>query len=299
MKARTEGKIAGRVSTLSDTKQGKLYLVGMGPGSFDDMTCRAVEAIRGSEVLCGYTGYIDIIRSLFPKTADQRLIATPMRGEMERCRMALEEAKRGLTVAMVCSGDAGIYGMAGPILELQESFPEVEVEVIPGLTAAVSGAALLGAVLMNDFCVVSLSDLMTPWEKIEQRLRAAAMGDFTTVIYNPMSRKRTDHLRRCCDLFLEFRPADTPCGWVRNIGREGQEKKILTLAELREEKVDMFTTVYIGSSSIKRRGDYLITPRGYCGNGSHTDGNNGDESHGDGNLNGGYPGGVNPGRESS
>lgn len=242
---------------------GQLYLVGMGPGSFEDMTYRAADVIRSCEVLCGYTGYIDMVRSLFPEVSDRKIIATPMRGEIERCKLALEEAKSGKRVAMVCSGDAGIYGMAGPVLEMADNYPGVEVEVIPGLTAAVSGAAILGAVLMNDFCVISLSDLMTPWEKIEQRIRSAAAGDFTTVIYNPMSKKRTDHLRRCCEIFLQFRPKDTPCGWVRNIGREGQEKKILTLEKLKDEKVDMFTTVYIGSSSVKQRGDCLIAPRGY------------------------------------
>lgn len=246
-----------------ERKEGRLYLVGMGPGNYRDMTNRAAEAIRRCEVLCGYTGYIDIIRTVMPEISQKEIISTPMRGEMERCRRALEAAKSGRLVAMICSGDAGIYGMAGPVLELLEEYPGAEVEVIPGLTAAVSGAALLGAVLMNDFCVVSLSDLMTPWDTIEQRLRGAAAGDFTTVIYNPMSKKRTQHLKRCCEIFLEYRPADTPCGWVRNIGREGEEKKLLTLAALKDEKVDMFTTVYIGSSTMKQSGDYLIAPRGY------------------------------------
>ncbi len=246
-----------------DMKNGKLFLVGIGPGSIQDMTKRAEEAILGCDILCGYTVYIDIIRSMFPEVEGKMIIASPMRKEIERCRAALEAAKTGSSVALVCSGDAGIYGMAGPVLELLDSFPGVEVEVIPGLTAAVSGAAVLGAVLMNDFCVISLSDLMTPWEVIEQRIRGAAMGDFTTVLYNPMSKKRTEHLRRCCDIFLEYRSGDTPCGWVRNIGRQGEEKKLLTLEQLRDEKVDMFTTVYIGSSSMKQAGEYLIAPRGY------------------------------------
>ncbi len=246
-----------------DLRKGTVYLTGIGPGNVGDMTIRAKETILHSDVLCGYTGYIDIIRTILPETVGKDIIATPMRGEIERCKAALEAAAEGKTVALVCSGDAGIYGMAGPVLEMQESFPGVEVEVVPGLTAAVSGAAVLGAALMNDFCVISLSDLMTPWEMIERRIRGAAMGNFATAIYNPMSKKRTEHLRRCCDIFLEYRPEDTPCGWVRNIGREGEEKKLLTLRMLRDEKVDMFTTVFIGNSEMKQLGDHLIAPRGY------------------------------------
>ncbi len=235
----------------------------MGPGDAGNMTHRAAEAIRDSEVLCGYTVYIDLVKTIMPETADKRILTTPMHQEIERCRMALEEASEGRTVAMICSGDAGIYGMAGPVLELQETYPEVETEIIPGITAAVSGAAILGAPLMNDFCVVSLSDLMTGWDVIGRRLRGAAAGDFTTVIYNPMSKRRKDNLRRCCEIFLEYRSKDTPCGWVRNIGRDGKEKKLLTLEQLRDETVDMFTTVYIGNSSVKRSGSFLISPRGY------------------------------------
>lgn len=245
-------------------KAGKLYLVGAGPGGIGDMTYRAVQAIRECEVLCGYTVYIDLIREQMPETKDKRILTTPMHHEMERCLAALEEASRGQTVVMVCSGDAGIYGMAGPVLELEESFPDVESEIIPGITAAVSGAAVLGAPLMNDFCVISLSDLLTPWDVIERRLRSAAQGDFATVIYNPMSRKRTKHLRRACGIFLEYRPGDTPCGFVRNIGRNSQESRLLTLEELRGEKVDMFTTVFIGNSSTKHSASKMIASRGYC-----------------------------------
>ena len=164
---------------------------------------------------------------------------------------------------MICSGDAGIYGMAGPVLEMEGGYPDVEIELIPGITAAVSGAAILGAPLMNDFCVISLSDLLTPWEVIEKRLRGAAQGDFTAVIYNPMSGRRTWQLGRACEIFLAYRPGSSVCGWVRNIGRTGQESRILTLEELAKEKVDMFTTVYIGSSSMRFARSGLIAPRGY------------------------------------
>lgn len=244
-------------------KEGILYLVGAGPGGIRDMTMRALDAIRSSSVLCGYTVYLDLIRSQLPESAGKRFLTTGMRQEKERCRMALEEAAGGECVAMICSGDAGIYGMAGPVLEMEKAYPCVGIEVIPGVTAAVSGAAILGAPLMNDFCVISLSDLLTPWETIEKRLRAAAQGDFVTVLYNPMSHRRTWQLPRACDIFLENTSSDTPCGWVRNIGRKDQEARHMTLRQLGQEKVDMFTTVFIGNSGMRQSGSYLIAPRGY------------------------------------
>ena len=166
-------------------------------------------------------------------------------------------------VSMICSGDAGIYGMAGLIYEMSADYPDVEVEVIPGITAAVSGAAVLGAPLMNDFCVISLSDLMTPWEIIEKRLEGAGLGDFVVALYNPMSHKRRDHLKKACDILLKYRDGDTVCGWVQNIGREGCNSKILTLQELRTEEVDMFTTVFVGNSRTQLRSGRMVTPRGY------------------------------------
>ena len=153
--------------------------------------------------------------------------------------------------------------MAGPLLQLGESFPDVEVEIVPGVTAALSGAALLGAPLDHDFCVISLSDLLTPWEIIEKRLECAAQGDFALCIYNPSSKKRADYLQKACDILLRYKSPDTLCGWVRNIGREGEEKKLLTLAQLREDQVDMFTTVFIGSSTTQNVGGRMVTPRGY------------------------------------
>ena len=238
----------------------KLYIVGIGPGSENMITPEAQSALQAAEVICGYTVYVDLVRERYP---DKEFLTTPMRKEIERCRMALETADQGKTVAMICSGDAGVYGMAGPILEMQEDFPAVETEVIPGLTAAVSGAAILGAPLMNDFCVIYLSDLMTPKEMIEKRLRAAAEGDFAICLYNPMSRKRPDHLAWACDILLEKMSPLTVCGWVRNIGRDGMEKRILTLGELKDEKVDMFTTVFIGNSQTMNVSGKMVTQRGY------------------------------------
>ena len=187
-----------------------------------------------------------------------------MTRELDRCAMALELAGEGRTTALVCSGDAGVYGMASPLLELAAAYPAVEVEVIPGVTAALAGAAVLGAPLGHDFCTVSLSDLLTPWQVIEKRLRAAVAGDFVLGLYNPASDRRRDTLRRACGVLLEAgRAPGTPCGWVRNIGRGGQTSRLLTLAALQEEEVDMFTTVFVGASSTRAEGGRLITPRGY------------------------------------
>ncbi len=238
----------------------KLYVVGLGPGGAEYMTEEARAALARADVLVGYTVYLDLVRDMFP---DKEIFTTPMRQEIERCRRALEIASGGKTVAMLSSGDAGVYGMAGLILEMSGEFPEVEIEVVAGVTAALSGAAVLGAPLMHDFCVISLSDLLTPWETIERRLRCAAEGDFAVCIYNPCSKKRRDHLRRACDILLAVKSPDTVSGWVRNIGREGQEMKILTLGELRDEELDMFTTVFVGSSKTRSIGGRMVTPRGY------------------------------------
>ena len=189
---------------------------------------------------------------------------TPMRREEERCARALREAAEGKKVVLICSGDAGVYGLAGLAIEMAAEFPEVEIRVVPGVTAALSGAARLGAPLIHDFAVISLSDLMTPWETIEKRLRMAAEGDLVIVLYNPSSRKRADYLQRACDILLETLPSEQVCGTVRNIGREGEETRICTLEELRGIQADMFTTVFVGKRSTKRIGDRMVTPRGYA-----------------------------------
>ena len=237
-----------------------LYVVGLGTGGSRWMTWEARAALEQAEVLCGYTVYLDLIRGEFP---DKEYFSTPMTQEIERCRAALERARSGRTTALVCSGDAGVYGMAGPVLELAPQFPEVEIQVVPGVTAALAGAAVLGAPLMHDFAVLSLSDLLTPWEVIRRRLELAAQGDFVLCLYNPSSRRRRDHLRMACDIVLAHRGPETVCGWVRNAGRAQEEHQVLTLGELREAQVDMFTTVFIGSAATRRIGDRMVTPRGY------------------------------------
>ena len=198
----------------------QLTVVGLGPGGPQGLTAQAQEALGEADLICGYTGYIDLIREYYP---DKELLSTPMTQEIARCRAALEAAGQGRRVAMVCSGDPGVYGMASPILELAEEFPQVEVEILPGVTAATSGAALLGAPLTHDFAVISLSDRLTPWELILKRLRLAAQGDFVLCLYNPVSKSRPDHLKIACDALLEVLPGDRLCGWARNIGRAGEE----------------------------------------------------------------------------
>ncbi|MBP1736190.1 MAG: hypothetical protein H6Q60_71 [Oscillospiraceae bacterium] len=238
----------------------KLYVVGIGPGGEPYMTGAARLALEECELLCGYGVYIDLVAPLFP---GKPVLTTPMTREIERCRMALEAAAAGKTTAMVCSGDAGVYGMAGLILELSGDFPAVDIEVVSGVTAALSGAAVLGAPLSHDFAVISLSDLLTPWDLIERRLALAAQGDFCVALYNPASKKRADYLRRACEILLQSKTPDTVCGWVRNIGREGQTHQVTTLGALMDMTLDMFCTVFIGNSSTKLLGGKMVTPRGY------------------------------------
>ncbi|MDY2722436.1 MAG: precorrin-3B C(17)-methyltransferase [Coriobacteriales bacterium] len=254
---RFDGGAAGAAQMADDRV---LLVVGIGPGGGSDLTRRAYEALESCDVIVGYTVYTDLLEKEFP---DKEMLTTPMRREVERCKIALERAQAGERVAMVCSGDPGVYGMAGLCYELAGEYPSVDIEVIPGISAAFGGAAVLGAPLMHDFAVISLSDLMTPWEKIAKRLELAAEADFVICLYNPSSKKRADYLQRACDILLRHKPASTICGTVRNIGREGEESHVLTLGELRNTNVDMFTTVYIGNEQTMQLGGSMVTPRGY------------------------------------
>ncbi|MDL2318034.1 precorrin-3B C(17)-methyltransferase [Eubacteriales bacterium OttesenSCG-928-A19] len=236
-----------------------ITVVGIGPGHLEGMTGEAVSALGACDTVVGYTAYVDLVRPHFP---DKRYLQTGMRGEEARCALAVAEAAAGHAVCVVCSGDAGVYGLAGLVMVLAQE-AGVPVRVVPGVTAALSGAALLGAPLVHDFACVSLSDLLTPWETIAARLDAAARADFVLCLYNPMSHKRRDHLPRACDIILRHRAAGTLCGLAWNIGREGEGTRILTLGELRDTQVDMFTTVFIGNRETRRVGDSLVTPRGY------------------------------------
>ena len=238
-------------------------VVGLGPGNAQFLTAQAQAALQNADVLCGYTVYIDLVRPHYP---EKEVYTTGMTREIDRCRWALEAAQSGKAVALVCSGDAGVYGMASPLLELAGAYPDVEVEIVPGLTAALSGAAVLGAPLAHDFCVISLSDRLTPWEVIEKRLACAAAGDFCVALYNPSSKGRADYLAKAVRILRANGKADeTLCGVVRSIGREGQSSCLLTLAELEQTVVDMFTTVFVGNAATQNLCGKMVTPRGYRG----------------------------------
>lgn len=238
----------------------KIYIVGMGPGSEDALTPQAKNALNMSDCIVGYNVYLDLLPDELKK---KELISTPMKQEVRRCEIVYEEALKGKIVSIICSGDAGVYGMASLMYELKERYSNTSLEVIPGITAALSGAAVLGAPVNHDFCIISLSDLLTPWEKIEKRLRTAADGDFAIVLYNPSSHKRKDYLKRACEILLETMENNRPCGYVKNIGRDGQESGVMTLSELRDFEVDMFTTVFIGNSESRIIDGALVTGRGY------------------------------------
>ena len=238
----------------------KLYIAGFGPGNPENMTDSCKTALREADTVVGYSGYIKYIRPYYP---DKTYYETGMARETERARAALEFAEKGKTVCVVSGGDAGIYGMASLVFELAEKKPKIEIEVIAGITAAISGAALLGAPLADDFAVISLSDLLTRWQVIEKRLRAAANGDFAICLYNPGSKKRTGHLSAACDILLEIIPAERICGIARNIGRGGQSISVTTLGRLRGIKADMTETIFIGNSRTRDIGGRMVTPRGY------------------------------------
>ena len=238
----------------------KLYVIGIGPGEYEQMTLKAIHAMEKSEVIIGYTVYVDLVKEHFP---GKEFLTTPMKKEVDRCVMAFEEAKKGKVVSMICSGDAGVYGMSGLMYEVGVNYPEVELEIIPGVTAATGGAAVLGAPLIHDFCLISLSDLLTPWEKIEARLLAAAQADFVVCLYNPSSKKRSDYLQKACDLMMQYKSPETVCGIVSYIGRDGEHNEVMDLKTLRDTKVDMFTTVWVGNSQTKEINGKMVTPRGY------------------------------------
>lgn len=238
----------------------KIYIVGIGPGSAEDMSFRARRAIEKSDVIVGYGLYVRLIEDI---TKGKEIFSTSMTHERERCEKAVEFAMSGKTVAMISGGDAGVYGMAGLMYEVCEAHPEIEIETVPGITAACSGAAVAGTPLGHDFAVISLSDMLTPWELIEKRLRLAAEADMVICIYNPASHRRADYLKRACAIVMEYKSSATPCAYVRNIGRDGESCTVCDLEELSAAPADMFTTVYIGSSTTRIINGKLVTPRGY------------------------------------
>jgi len=241
--------------------KGRLIVIGFGPGDKGNMTFRAADAVQNADVIYGYEVYTDLLKELFPK---KEFVSSKMLKEVERCTLAIQEAEKGRTVAVVSSGDSGIYGMAGIVYQIaEERRSDITIDVVPGITAASAAASLLGAPLMHDLAIISLSDLLTPLDLIMKRVECAGEGDMIVCLYNPKSKKRTDYVERAADILLRFRKADTPAGIARNIGREEENITITTLGKLKQEKIDMFSTVIIGNSQTYVYEGKMITPRGY------------------------------------
>lgn len=239
---------------------GKIYITGIGPGDFENMTLKAFEVLSFCDTIIGYNVYTELVKQYFK---DKEFLSTGMTKEYERCVLCFEKAMEGKNVVLVCSGDAGIYGMAELMYHTGKAYPDIQLEVVPGVTAASSGAALLGAPLIQDFAVISLSDLLTPWEKIEKRILAAAYAGMIICFYNPSSKKRAGYLKKACQLVLKYASPETVCGITENIGRQGEAYKVCTLKELMETPVNMFTTVFIGNSQTEIINGKMVTPRGY------------------------------------
>ena len=235
---------------------GKLRVVGIGPGSIENMTLRAYRAIEDSDIIVGYNKYIDMIKEL---TVGKQVYSTGMMGEEARCKEALRLSK-DKNVALISTGDSGIYGMAGLILEMQE---EEEVEIIPGITASSSAGSVVGAPLMHDNCNISLSDLMTSYEDIKKRIKSAAESDFVISLYNPKSKGRPHYLKECINIIREFREDTTPISVIKHALREGQEVIMTTIGEFNDEIVDMMSIVIVGNSKSFYKSGRFITPRGY------------------------------------
>mgnify|MGYP000864390297 FL=1 len=233
-------------------------VVGLGPGDTDLLTPRALASIREADLIIGYKTYVDLIQDLI---SDKSVISSGMRKEIDRARLAVDEACAGKNVAVVSSGDPGVYGMAGIVLEVARN--KVPVEIIPGVTAATSAASVLGAPLMHDFAVISLSDLLTPWDTISQRLRAAAAGDFIMVLYNPRSKGRPENINQAREILLPLLNPQTPVGIVRCAQRGEQSSVITTLQDMLDSEIDMLTTVIIGNTQTRVEEGKMITPRGY------------------------------------
>ena len=253
---------------------GKIHLIGLGPGDRILLTPAALDAVQCSDAVVGYDGYLDQVRDM---TGGKQIVSMPLGMEMERAAKAVELANEGKAVAMISSGDIGVYGMAGPVFEHLAANgwdgKHPQVEIVPGVTAAQAAASVLGAPLMQDFCAISLSDLMTPWDTIRKRLDAAAYGDFVITLYNPRSRRRRKQIVEARSIILEHRSADTPVGIVRNACRPDQKATLTTLGELERhfERIDMFTTVVIGNSTSYIHKGRMITPRGYMNSSRQTE----------------------------
>lgn len=259
-----------QIFTIFVIDMGKIIIAGIGPGSKEDITPAVQEAVREADAIVGYKYYFQFIESYVKPECE--CIDTGMKKERERAEQAFQLAEQDRTVVVISSGDAGIYGMAPLIYEMKQAHQsDVEIETLPGISAFQKAASLLGAPIGHDMCIISLSDLMTPWEVIERRIKAAAVGDFVTAVYNPKSHGRYWQLYRLQELFLKYRAADTPLGYVRQAGREEQTVNVTTLGAFDPEEVDMFTLIIIGNSQSYIADGKFITPRGYYREEANTD----------------------------
>ncbi len=234
-----------------------LYVVGIGPGGKEHLTLKAVEALQRCQVIVGYSFYLELIAEF---TQGKTLIATGMTQEIARCRRAIAEVQQGRDTCIISTGDPGLYGMAGPILELAQG---IDVEIVPGVSAVFCAAAEVGAPIVHDMCTISLSDLLTPWKVIESRLRHAAQGDFVIALYNPKSKGRSQHLAHAIQILLHYKQPETPVALVKNAGRDQNDQRIVTLATIEYDFVDMKTVVIIGNKATYLHNGRMITPRGY------------------------------------
>lgn len=238
-----------------------LYVVGLGPGSQRLMTQEAIQIIKNTHTIVGYATYVRLIEDMLE---GKELVVTGMRGEIERCQKAIDIAVTGKDVAVISSGDAGIYGMAGLLFELVgKQSQHVDIKVIPGVTASIAAAAALGAPLMNDFCHISLSDLMTPWEVITKRVDAAAAADFVICLYNPRSKGRPNNLREALNIILKYKSPDTIVGLGKDVARPKEIDKVMTIETLDETEVNMTSIVIVGNKNTYVQDGRMITPRGY------------------------------------
>ncbi len=236
----------------------KIYVVGLGPGNKDNMTFKAHKALEESDVIIGYKTYIELVKEEF---SHKELISSAMKKEVGRCLEVLDICKSGKTVSLISSGDAGIYGMAGIMLELATN--DIEVEVVPGVTASTAAASIVGAPIMHDHASISLSDLLTDWELIKKRVELASQGDFVISFYNPKSHGRITQIVEAREIMLKYKPVNTPVALVKNAKRDDESFIITTLEEMLEKEIDMLTVVIVGNSKTFVKNGKMITPRGY------------------------------------
>lgn len=243
----------------NENKKGKIYVVGIGPGNMQDISIRAYNVLKNIDVIAGYTTYVNLVKDEF---SEKEFFVSGMKKEIERCEEALNIAKSGKQVALISSGDSGVYGMAGIMIEVANG-SEIEVEIIPGITSTLAGAALVGAPLMHDQAIISLSDLLTDWEVIKKRLHCASEGDFVISLYNPKSKTRIDQIVEAREIMLKYKKSSTPVALLRHIGRKDENYTLTNLDEFLNHEIDMFTLVIIGNSKTYIENNKMITPRGY------------------------------------